>query len=102
MDPLLLLAIEADREAKRKSEPVCHADNAILSVKDSISNLNSSFSGIEAAVTELAKEVSAIGKAAVQKPQEAVQLDYEMDVIRGKDDRINKIYVKSIPKRIKS
>ena len=96
MDALLLLAIEADKEAKRKPEPVCKMADSVGDVQKAVRNIVQSvhtLSGDVAKVAEIATEArDAAKKAASRKAP-----DYVMDIVRGIDDRITRIDVKAIP-----
>ena len=96
MDALLLLAIEADKESKRKREPVCKMADSVGDVQKAVLN-------IAIGIGELSGEVAAIASIAVDARDAAKKAasrkapDYVMDIVRGIDDRITRIDVKAIP-----
>jgi len=98
MDALLLLAVEADKEARRKSEPVCKMAGAVDDVQKAVVNIAQSVGVIQrelssvAGVADEARDYAR--KAANKKPQKAS--DYVMEVERGEDGKISRIDVRAV------
>jgi len=98
MDALLLLAIEADKEAKRKSEPVCKMADSVGDVQKAVRNIVQSvhtLSGDVAKVAEIATEAKDAATKAANKKQPK-QKDYVMEVVRDDKDKITRIDVRAV------
>jgi hypothetical protein len=106
LDELLAIVIEAEREdeKKRQAAHVCKADKPLEEIRDtmesvqkSIAKLADDIAGVGDIALEACKTAVLVAKEAKQKTlPEPKPVDYVMDVVRGKDDRITRIDVKAI------
>jgi len=98
MDALLLIAIEADREAQKKREPVCKMASSVDDVQKAITNIAQSLNGLKRDINTVGEVASdardAANKAASKKAPKAK--DYVMDVVRDDKDKITRIDVRAV------
>ena len=97
MDNLLLIAIEADREAvnrQKTAEPVCKMASSVDDVQKAVLNIAQSVNALRSDVADVAE----IAKVAANKkiPKPAKPCDYVMDVVRAKDGKIERIDVRAV------
>lgn len=96
MDALLILAIEAEKEAKRQktAEPVCKMASSVDDVQKAVLNIAIGLGKLSSEVAEVAE----IAKVAANKkmPKPAKPSDYVMDVVRDDKDKITRIDVRVV------
>jgi len=97
MDNLLLIAIEADKEAvnrQKTAEPVCKMASSVDDVQKAVLNIAIGLGKLSSEVAEVAE----IAKVAANKkmPKPAKPSDYVMDVVRDDKDKITRIDVRVV------
>jgi len=101
MDALLLIAIEADREARRKLEPVepvCKMAGSVDDITKVVANIAQSVSSLKRDILTVGEVASdardAANKAAAKKAPKAK--DYVMEVVRDEKEKITRIDVRAV------
>jgi len=97
MNNLLLIAIEADKEAVKKHKPAeqhCKMADSVEDVQKAVLNIAQSVNALRSDVADVAE----IAKVAANKktPKPPKPCDYVMDVVRAKDGKIERIDVRAV------